>query len=357
MRFEVTRTRAAARRGLFSVLGVAGIAAAVALAANAQQQRAGRLSDVSGITVTPPAKGDVAPLRRIRCSTANPSAEEIADMAAVIAKYQGGSSRTVRGGAPGAGNRDPGTVLIPVWFHVITSSTGEGNVTNEQIYAQIKVLNIGYAGRDLPSTQTGQQNSAQPTANTPFRFYLVGITRTQNNTWFNAVQGTNAEAQMKAALRQGGAGTLNLYSNAAQTPDGPALGWATFPASYVVAPLDDGVVLAWDCLPGGSAAPYNFGDTATHEAGHWLGLFHTFQGGCATNQTSGGDAVADTPAEATAFGGMPTAAPNRDTCPSLPGRDPTENFMDYTDDDGMYQFTPGQSARMDTMHQAYRSAP
>ena len=227
---------------------------------------------------------------------------------------------------------------IPVYFHVIQSSgvagsSGVGYLQISALDAQIEVLNLAFSG--VGPGGTG--------ANTSFSFVRAGVDYTVNATWYKAGPGTTAEKNMKAALRRGSADDLNFYTNSG----GGYLGWATFPSSYATQPSQDGVVCYWASLPGSNYAPYNLGDTGTHEVGHWLGLYHTFQGGC-----KGGDSVSDTEAERSAAYGCPT---DRDTCPREAGDDPITNFMDYTDDACMFKFTQGQSTRMNAQWTSYRA--
>lgn len=250
-------------------------------------------------------------------------ARSVEELAEAEAARDVGLPGSLRGGR---GRRLVSGGVIDVHFHVINRGAGlsNGDVPQSQVEAQVAVLNSAFRS-------------------TGWSFRLVSTDRTTNAAWFSMGYGTSAESSAKRALRKGTAATLNLYT--AMLSD-DLLGWATYPSSYRSYPTNDGAVLLYTTLPGGTASRYNQGDTATHEVGHWMGLYHTFQGGCGRS----GDTVSDTPAENTpAY----ECVLSRNTCPS-PGNDPVTNFMDYTDDACMDRFSVGQDARMDAQFTAYR---
>ena len=236
-------------------------------------------------------------------------------------------ARTVNGkGTSVVGAVVTGTVTIATHIHVIVKADGSGAPTQQQLDDQIAVLNAAYAAPG-------------------FAFQVVSTDVTRNDSWYTATNGTTAETRMKRALHLGKAADLNLYLN---NMGAGLLGWSTFPNWYSASPAMDGVVVLTSSLPGGTAWPYNLGDTATHEIGHWLGLFHTFQGGC----TKTNDYVADTPQESGPAYGCPVG---RDSCGRDPGKAPIANFMDYSDDACMTAFTAGQASRMQSMWATYRN--
>ena len=279
----------------------------------------------------------------LRCGTKHPSPAEAAasekrfrdKLARVNAKKPdrpGGGNGN--GGGGGGGEEPPPpelpgsqSILIDTYIHVICTDSGQCPANSTQITEQMQTLVDAFA-------------------NTPYTFQVAGMDQSNNSNWYTAGPGSPEEIAMKSTLRQGDAGDLNMYIS---NPGGGLLGWATFPEWYDDSdPADDGVVVLGASLPGGGAAPYNEGDTATHEVGHWLGLYHTFQGGCRGN----GDFVSDTPA---------VRSPNYscsadvDSCRKDPGLDDLANYMDYVTDSCMNRFSAGQVVRTWEQSQAFRT--
>ncbi len=201
-------------------------------------------------------------------------------------KPGGGGGGNGGGGDGGGGGELPqpscaeGKTCIGVVFHVITDGRGNGAVSDATIAAQMDVINQAFSGVD--------------SGGMPYEFDLLATTRNADRKWYTGCYG-RSERSMKSSLRQGGASTLNIYSC---NPSNGILGYATFPTSYDAQPSLDGVVILDESMPGGTASPYNQGDTLTHEIGHWLGLYHTFQGGCGDYSGGSSDFVADTAPEA-----------------------------------------------------------
>ncbi len=279
-------------------------------------------SDVSGVECAT----DEGSAARVRPGAHEHERNELSQKEVLAAEQEMNARLAARGGSSVRA-----VVTIPVVFHVVYASDGTGNVSNTQINQQIAEMNQNFAG--------GESSQA---ANTEFQFTLQATRRWQNNSWFNDPDSAAGEAAMKTATHEGDAGVLNIWST-----NTSYLGYATFPSWYAADPELDGVVMQYGSMPGGGIANYNLGKTASHETGHWLGLYHTFQGAC----SAANDQVADTPAQKTATSGCPAG---KNTCPAA-GVDPIHNYMDYSYDSCYNQFTQGQKTRMKNQWAAYRA--
>ena len=205
-------------------------------------------------------------------------------------------------------------------------------MTNAVVTAQFQILNDNFAA-------------------TPFIFYLMEIKYVVNDAYYKNMVG--ADATIGSLYKKGGPETLMVYF-------GNKIGggsWSRFPELFNTGVdlsrfnIIDGTFMDINTVPGGGAPCCNLGKTLTHEVGHWLGLYHTFQGNsCSANNT--GDFVSDTPQQAsyTNF----NCPVGRDSCTGLPGVDPIHNYMDYSSDPCLEEFTPGQIKRMYIIWSLYR---
>lgn len=218
-------------------------------------------------------------------------------------------------------------VQIPIVLHVVQAGR-KGKVSDTQIATLVHNLNVAYSG-------------------TPFSFYLFAVERVNNKAWYgNCSPGSKNEKAMKKKLAWDPRFFVNVYTCQTNTPKDGTVGYATFPFFYPENSTMHGIVLHPLSMPGsGNPEIGVYGLTLAHEMGHYLGAYHTFQGGCAD-----GDEVADTPAQAVPHF---TCNVGADTCAGG-GADDMFNFMNYTPDTCMDHFTAGQVQRMIALTSAFR---
>ena len=233
---------------------------------------------------------------------------------------------------------DPGdTFEIPVVVHVISHTNGVGDISTAQVQSQIDILNEDYMA--IPGTP------GSPGTMTGIQFRLEAINRVVSDSYFSCSYPCNT---MKSALSWDTDLYLNIYTNSGAG----LLGWATLPQQSAGLPTD-GVVCAWDAFGRNSpAAPYNQGRTTTHEVGHWLGLLHTFQSGCGVASVPGCYSTADLICDTNPDSPEHYFCTPGTTCG---GYDvPIENYMEYTNDTCMNNFTPEQMNRERCSMMTYR---
>lgn len=237
--------------------------------------------------------------------------------------------------------------LIDVWVHILQHNNGNGIVPTAEVFEQIGILNEDF--RAIPAS------NGEDGIDTRLFFRVAGITRTTNNTWYND-RGTYYDSLAVDPTRN-----LNIYTNSA----GGYLGYAYVPQTLgeEIGDNFDRVVIYWEAFGAGNGfVPYDDGRTTTHEVGHFLGLWHTFadqSGGTGCDTLAGcnhsGDTACDTNDHDTPdFVGLPLCAAPTSTCPGG-GASPVENYMNYSDDLCMTEFSSEQMQRMRCTVQFYRT--
>lgn len=260
-----------------------------------------------------------------------------------------------------------GIIYIPVVVHVIHNGDAYGvneNITDEQVQSQITVMNQDF--RRMSGTPGFNTNPVG--ADVQVEFVLAKVDPNGNPTnginRVNLCQASWSTADINSTVKPTTIWDPDLYMNmwSVNFTDTSLLGYAQFPESTLgglstasQSANTDGVVAGYrffgssDLATGSFSAPFDKGRTMTHEVGHYLGLRHIWGDNSAcptTNTVNDKDFVADTPA---ANGPNYGCVANTNTCPSNPGNDMIQNYMDYTDDTCMNIFTAGQKARITTV--------
>ena len=241
------------------------------------------------------------------------------------------------------------TYTIPVVFHVIHTN-GSENISREQVLDQLRILN-----EDFSNTNANRVNLRSNFKNIvgvgDIEFKLASIDPSGNCfDGINRIYSTAGvdmdmdDEPVKDLAYWNYRKYLNIWvvtNIESGSGTGTVLGYAVFP--WTSSFNKDGIVIRHDRVGSiGTASNTDDGRTLTHELGHWLGLYHTFQGGC-----NDGDECDDTPPVASTFTNASCPA-NGNSCsndnPNLP--DMWENYMDYSNGSCMSAFSKEQVARM-----------
>lgn len=263
---------------------------------------------------------------------------------------------------------------IAVVVHVIEPIGEELNITDEQIYSQIEVLNEDYQRKNADTLKT-QPEFLSAASKLNIEFVLArqtaegdpttGIVRKSGNESSYGI--SVAEREKLSAISQW---DPSIYLNIWVTDlSSSYIGLAQFPDFGIskdpVNGLDgldqeadkdnartDGLLIDYTAFGSDEKVPginlqdfYNLGRTATHEMGHFFGLKHVWGDNTSTSGCFKDDFVEDTPTSNNDYSGvcLPSDHFSCDT------NDMYENFLYYTNDACMNIFTSGQVDRMVTV--------
>jgi hypothetical protein len=278
----------------------------------------------------------------------NNSPQLIAKIAQVEAftQSQQKNKTTITNGETAGTTGVPAIINIPVVVHVVYNSSSQ-NISDQQIFSQIDVLNKDYARQNADTINT-PEIFRQFAANCNFHFELakvdtLGYATTGIVRKHTSILAFTIDDRVKySSLGGDDAWDDDKYLNIwVCNLNSGVLGYS----SVVGGPKDkDGVVILYSAfgVNGSAAAPFNLGRTATHEIGHWLNLIHTWG-----DADCGDDLINDTPPQQQADRGNPQGIII--SCNNAPYGDMYTNFMDLTNDVSMNIFTNGQRDRMQSL--------
>lgn len=264
-------------------------------------------------------------------------------------------------------------VVIPVCFFDVYGVRGSNQqpVADSVLQRQLDILNTGFSATSCCNTRRPWCNPGMCSIDSGFSFawavldpntgkVIPGATtpniadpgacvqRVQNQRWaYVGAFDFFRNKAMRQQLHQGDFTVLNVYLISSPAFQGLAtVPWRNRNQDELSL---DSVILDKEAIVGSSVLGRTEGKTLVHEVGHWLGLVHTFQGGCHKS-----DGIDDTAPQKLPNRGCANNANSRNTCPHHPGNDPVFNFMDYSSDQCLYEFTPGQVTMMHAVWEYFR---
>ncbi|HNL37841.1 MAG TPA: M43 family zinc metalloprotease, partial [Saprospiraceae bacterium] len=249
-------------------------------------------------------------------------------------------------------------VTLPVVVHLIHFN-GPENLSDASVQLAVQRLNEAFANQGYYDQGSG--------VNVPVRFCLAtrapdgsattGINRVVSPLTVMTLE--DDDFAIKNLSRWDTKRYINIWivrSICTQAQGCGIVGYASSPAFHGAG--NDGIVLEANYFNGAPATS----SPGPHEMGHYLGLYHTFEGGCTNDDClSDGDRVCDTPPDQSTAGipcGQTVNSCSTDTQSGLSADlpDDTKNFMDYGDVACRHDFTAGQSARMEFFTQNTRQS-
>ena len=253
------------------------------------------------------------------------------------------------------------TIIVPTVVHVMHTG-GDENISVHQVQDAMRVLNEDLRRQNSDTANTRPLFKEFGTDfNVEFRLAKLD----PNGNCTNGITHNFSPITHSAddAIKETNSGGIdpwpvskyfNIWVVGQITLDeNGVIGYAYFPSWGIS--NNYGVVINYRYFGTTGSATGKDGRTLTHEVGHCLELYHTFQSGCGGSCSSSGDRVCDTPPAASAtfscnFG--LNSCSNDNTGPSPYGTnvpDMVENYMSYNQNFCQNIFTKGQKERSDNV--------